>query len=567
MTRKLIVLLVLLVCGAGILTAQNAADKVREYAEEKNYYEAVKYIPEASDKNPDDLQLHILMGDIYMELENYKGAVLMYERADDIDGGEPPILRKLGKAYSLQGNHDKAIKILKELMEDDEDNIMNMVELGHAYIRADKLEKARLVITQAAEMGDDVPDAFLALGDLYFAQKVYELAKNYYEKALSLDESLLRARERLATAYYWLANKELDDELANEYFARSLKEWDKVTQQDPTNAKAFFNKGKILFFSARYKPAAGTLSEYVRLRPSGSLGRWYLAQSFYEAGYCDSALPHLETVQKEIDSVKTKVNFMLARCYYDLGKYNESIGKFNQLRSSGEDLNKQDMMRLASANLNSGDTLAAVGVWEEVIEMDPTQCKLAMSISQLLLKMKDYDRAISNFNRVIQNDCEEDRKASAYLMKGICYIYSEKADSSIAPLKNALETDSANLTTHIYLGDAFAKIDQPDSAKYHFEYVLEEASRDTAQYAGQMQQAFAKLSGLLLDEKNYSELKKIAKQQVNTFPEDVYANLYLAVAYQGSADIENSCRYYRRVLKLDPDNATAKKNLGALNCP
>lgn len=562
----MILLIVILVCGSSIALSQTASDKFRNYFKDKNFDEAAKYIKDASAQNPKDFNLHLIMGDVYMELEKYDNALELYRLANDIERNRPVTLRKIGRANSRLGKHDEAIKILQDAVKRDNKDVLNHVELGHAYIAAGKLEDARLVITQAAQMRDDVPDAFLALGDLYFAQKVYELAKSNYEKALSLDPNLTQARESLATAYYWLANGELDDDLANELFARSLKEWDMVTQQDPKNAKAFFEKGKILYFSGRYRPAAGTLLEYINLRPSGSLGRWYLAQCFYEVGACDSAAPHLLIVQNELDSVNIKAKFMLARCYYDQSNHKKSIAEFVELRKS-ETLDQNDLMRLASSYLNTGDTMSAIGIWEEVIAIDPSQCRLAMSVGQLLLRTKDYDRAIANFDKVILNGCEAERVANAQFMKGISYIYAENAEMALEPLRQSLLIDSLNLTTYIFLGDAHTKLSMSDSAKYYFEYVMDRASQDTAQYSSQLKQAFVKLSGLLLDEKNFNVLKRVAKKQVDIFPDDVYANLYYAVAFQGSSEVENACRYYRRVLKIEPDNPTAKSNLSALNCP
>ena len=564
--RKVIVFFVILVCGAGIAFSQSASEQVKKYAKEKKYDEAAKYIPDASYKNPKDFALHVLMGDIYMELEDYKNALKMYELADEIDRNEIDVLRKKGRVNSLLGNHEQAIKILKDIVKRDSKNVHNHVELGQAYIRAERLEDARLVITQATQMSDKVPDAFLALGDLYFAQKVYELAKNNYEKALALDESLVEARERLATAYYWLANRELDDNLANELFARSLKEWDMVTHQDPTNAKAFFEKGKILFFSGKYRPAAGSFLEYLKFRPTGSLGRWYLAQCFYEVGACDSAAPHLLIVQKEIDSVKTKALFMLARCYYDQGDYPNSIKQFTEIRKN-DTLDQNDLMRLASSYLNTKDTLSAIGIWEEVVALDPSQCKLALSIGQLLLRLKNYERAVANFNKVTSNGCDDDKKASAFFMIGVSYIYEDKPENAIEPLQKTVALDSTNLTAIIFLGDAYAKLSKNDTAKYYFQLVMQKSAQDTAQYSSQLKQSFAKYAGLLLDDKNYNELKKVSKRQVDIFPDDVYANLYYAISFQGSSDIDNACRYYKRVLKLDSSNPTAKAESAKLNCP
>jgi Tfp pilus assembly protein PilF len=45
-----------------------------------------------------------------------------------------------------------------------------------------------------------------------------------------------------------------------------------------------------------------------------------------------------------------------------------------------------------------------------------------------------------------------------------------------------------------------------------------------------------------------------------------YAHLYLAVAYQGLGDQSNACKHYNEVLKINPNNQTARDNRKSLGC-
>ena len=49
-------------------------------------------------------------------------------------------------------------------------------------------------------------------------------------------------------------------------------------------------------------------------------------------------------------------------------------------------------------------------------------------------------------------------------------------------------------------------------------------------------------------------------------PENAQAYLYTAFSYQSMSDKENACKYYKLVLKYDPKNADASKNMKAIGC-
>lgn len=555
------------------LYSQSITEQIEGYVKNKDYSEAAKLIPDALSENRKNLDKIVLFGDIYMELEDYKNAVEMYKKADDIDGGEPWIMRKLGRSLSFFGKHPESIKTLKEVLSDEKDNVYNYLELANAYIKADSLSQAELLVTRAREMDKTIPDAYIVLGDLYFAQRVYELARENYENALSLDENLIDARIKLATSYYWLANKEIDSELANELFARSLKEWNVVSTKDPKNARAYFQQGKILFFSKRFANAAQALYQYIQLRPDGDLGRWYLGQCLYEVGQCDSAAPHLEIISQRMDSVKTKAKMLLARCYFDNENFTKSLELYESLKESPE-FDDKDLLRMAGSAFNIGDTLKALDLYEEAIGKYPeSTCSMASGVGKILVKMEFYDRAVNLFQRRLSTDaCPKDDDAELYYWIGVCKFQVKRddalkkgaLDSAQAALLKSISIDTSRFNAYIYLGDVYAAIGDNKEAENTFMNVIQKA--DTADSKMQIQQAYAKICGMKLDQKNYVQLVKIGKDWISRIPDASISYIYVAIGYQGQSDKDNACVYYKKAMNVDPKNETAKKYYNQLGC-
>jgi tetratricopeptide (TPR) repeat protein len=559
------------------LIAQSNTDKLKDAYENQDLVAAEKLIPGAMAENPKDYKLAVLCGDIYFQMEKYKEALDMYKKADDLEGGEPEIMRKVGRANSYLGKHDEAVKVLKNTIKKDEKDVYSVLELAYAYIKADSLKQAELMITRAREMNKKIPDAYIALGDLYFAQRVYALARENYEEALSLDDKLIEARTKLAISYYWLANKEIDEDLANELFTRSLKEWNVITQQNPKDARAWFEQGRILFFSRKYELAAKSLYEYSLLRPEGYLGRWYLAQSLYELGQNDSAVVQLAIVAKNIDSVRIKATKMMARAYFDTKKSNESFATYLSIKDSVH-FDNIETKRFAATALSVGDTVKFIDLISEAIEKYPTEnCKEMYSIGKTLIKLKKYDKASSFLlKRLSTPECKDSLEAEVRYWLGVSVFLAErpeeqkmaKMDSAMNHLQSAIAINPNLSLAYVYIADIYAAKGDLKNAEDNFNKAIQSASADTslAESKQALNQAYSKYCGLKLDAKKYTDIVKLASEWAKYFPDSIYPYLYQAIGYQAQGDKDSACKFYRKVLQIDPKNATAKKYLTDLGC-
>ncbi|TAL69697.1 MAG: tetratricopeptide repeat protein [Bacteroidetes bacterium] len=563
--KNVLKILVVLV-SITVLYGQSSYEKIRDLVYAGDYMNAAALIPAAVKENPKNEALMILCGDVYSELDKLDSALIMYKKADDIKSDEPPTMRKIAQTLSLLGRHNEAINEMKDAIKEAPNDVQNYLEIGRVYIKADSLKLAEFNISKAREINKSIPDAYVALGDLYFAQKVYELAKNNYEEALSINQDLIDARIKLATAYYWLGMRELDKDLANEFFERSLKEWNTITKKDPKNAKAYFEQGKILYFSQQFENAAKSLYEYVTLRPTGSLGRWYLAQSLYELRACDSASVQLKICANEIDSIKSKALKLAARCYYDNAKYKESIDEFMELKKT-DTLELQDLKRVAQAALQIGDTALAVQYYVEAKDRDPSQCKYVYDVGRFIMYVvKDYKLAIDFFKTRLVH-CNDSLNQTVNYFIGYGYSIEKQYDSAYVYLKESLKLNPKDLKSHLFLGDVYAGLKKPDSAKVEFEFIIENINGNTETVKFELTQALFKLCGMFLEQKKPNELKKYAQKWVELLPENQYGYLYLAVSYQLNSDTENACKYYKKVLSIDPKNPQAKEMINKLKCP
>lgn len=566
---KLFKIVTLLFLTLSINLFAQTVDELNGLISQGKYLEAEK-LAEKVPNTSENQDLLILKGDIYIELENYEEANKAYSRAYEIDDNIKSI-PKYGKSLSLLGQYDKAEKVLNDGIDDFEENIEIRLELANNYIRAGKLTDAEVQIKRAEDIKENDPRIYITEGDMYFNQRVYELSKKSYEKALSIDPNLKEAREKLATSYYWLANREVDKDLSNELFTMSLKEWDKVTKQDSMDANAFYNKGKILYLAKMFKDAVPALYRYYQLRPDGKLGRWYLAQSLYELGMCDSAAPQLKYASENIDSVKFKSLLMLARCYYDNKKYSESEKAYEAILSldkNNPEFEVADSRRYGTAKLFTGDTTGAIAIYKELTLKDPNgSCNLMNMVGKLMLSAKKYDVALFFFTKRLETGaCSDSTDAQINYFLGLTYLFMEQRDSAITYLEKSFKMDSLDASPLVYLGDAYVGLNDEVKAIDYFEKAINLSLTHPDKNDRNFRNASAKLSGLYFKSKNWSKLLNIAKKWAETDNKDEYAALYTAIAYQGAGDIKNACLWYGKVLQINPNNKNAKNNRAALGC-
>lgn len=591
-----ILVILLFVVGLNAYS-QTSYAQIEELVKQSKYFEASKLVPEFSAENKKDFKSQLLCGDVFYNLEEYEKALEYYKKAESIDNSKYQTLYRVGRTLHRLGKQGEAFKYLDDAIDeiDDKKAIEPYLEYADAKLRDKNIMEAETWINRAKDKNDKDSRVYLAFGDMYFSQGIYQLAIDNYLIALKYDEKNIQARSNLAESYYWQANREVESDLSNQYFKKALIEYDKVAELDPFNAKAFYQTGKVLFWASRFEDAAPKLNRAVQLNPENKLARWMLAQSLTDLNRCDSAAQHLEWVSQNIDSVKVKAQLLLARCYFTNQEYAKSMEQFEKIKKDTS-LSTIDLKRFGNAAILNEDTTKAVSIFEEAIATDPENtCDLMMLLGQLYYVKKDYDNAIGKFGKRLTTEaCTEGKEKVAYFL-GLSYLFSANSkvlDNANAVAKDstskekiirlnkakeyftqAISLDSNDLKSMVYMGDVFADLGDKEKAGKQYELVIEKATKNLTEYAPQLRQALAKLCGMYYEMKKYDEVVKYGTIWAEAQADVEYGPLYVAIAYQNmyvasqsDADKAKACEWYNKVLKVNPNNSTAKKNLGLIGC-
>jgi tetratricopeptide (TPR) repeat protein len=566
--KSVIVRLALMIAVSVQIMAQSPLEKARQAFAAQELDQAATEIRVALQESPNNTEVLTLAGDIYFGLEQLEKAIDFYKRSYDRDNDIDATARKYARALSEADKHNEAIAVARKAVKNNRTDVYNQLTLGEVLVNADSLNAAELILTKAREMNRTIPDGFLALGSLYYRQRIFESARDNYEQAIRIDSTNEIALERLATMYFRMANSEMDNALAAELYTRSLQQWASVIRINPRNARAYYEQGKIFFYAQKFQSAAPSLAQYLRLRPDADnvpLAHWFLAQSYARFQACDSAEPHFRYAIEKIDSVKAKASLMFARCLFDTKKYGPAAEQFAVALTLNTTLEADDRERYGYSLILSGDTTKALEQLRTAIELNPTKCKTMERLANLYYDKKSYTESVNLYTQMLKT-CTSSAPARINAFIGRCYFSANQTDSAVVYAQKAVGLDSSLFFARTIGVRSLASAGRLDEATAWYSEGLEYAKREPAKFKNDVAGMAQAVCAAVIEKKDFKALQKASKMWTEFDPTSELGNLYLAVSYQGLGDKDGACKYYNEVLKINPNNKAAKDNKKLVGC-
>jgi tetratricopeptide (TPR) repeat protein len=569
-TGILIVVLTSLLMGQPQTVTADEYENAKKAAAAGEFLQALGHVRAAVAEEPQNIDRLRLAAEIYLEME-IKDTALSYARRVFEDDDEEASSALLLSRTLIESNLSAEACVMLKKFRRNNDNVELALAHVNALVAADSTSSAELVATTARQKYPKEADAYLALGNLYFSWKplpVFDLAVQNYNDAIAINANLVQAHFNLAICYWRMGNRESDDALANEYFNKCLSEWAIVSKQDPKNARAWYEQGKIYYLAKRYPNASDALKTYRELRPLGTgeiMASWYLGESLYKQGMCDDARKHLEDAASRIDSLKPKVSIMLARCTFQAKKWSECVSSYASASAVDSLWEGMDYWKYGTALINAGDTAKSIDVMFKAAKVEPKQCKLMERFAFLLQSKKRYAASNEIYRGRLAN-CTDSGDAKIHVLIGNNFYADSLVDSAIASYERALSINPKMMWGIQRLGDTYLLRGDIDKGRTMLDQVIANAatttSADEKRYAIA---AVASLNGLDIKDKKWQSIVERSALATTIDPKSIISWLYLGIGHQGMGDKDKSRAAYQEVLKIDPNNASAKKNLQSLS--
>ena len=163
--------------------------------------------------NPEDAEVHFLLGLTYFNLEDYTQAKEFFNRAMELDPGRAgAVHHNLGVlAYQL-GDMETALAEFQSALDIDPTDPDTHYQLGAAYLvmafpmgalepEAEYLAKSQTEFEEALELVPDKPEALVGLANVYMFQNQFPDAIALLEKAIEQNPDMREALFALGRAY------------------------------------------------------------------------------------------------------------------------------------------------------------------------------------------------------------------------------------------------------------------------------------------------------------------------------------------------------------------------------
>ncbi len=388
-------------------------------------------------------------GDYNKALHYYKIAVEYYKDFD--------LYYKIGMIYKFKGEYEKALDNLKKayiINNDDKNVIENLAKL---YYRFGDLRTSLKYYKYLLKYSENKAKIYMMLGEINYRQGYLQDAADNYLRAVSLSLSPDEAKVtyiNLGNIYYKLKSYEM-----------ALNYYNKALELDKTDSNLYYNIGLLYVAQNNFSSALRVINKGLEINPDDLKLNLLLPRIYLLNNDKDRAMIVLrDLIEKYPDN--SVLYFEIAKLFYNLKKYDEALNFYKRLEKQNIDKNIEVKLYLniGIIYLKKGMIDDAARYLERAYMIHPLDALVNYNLGLLNYRLRDYDKAMEYFRTVLRLDADDNIKAMTYLTLGNIYYKKGKYLMAEEKYKKAIKHNSS-LTEAYYNLKLVAKKIQDESKK------------------------------------------------------------------------------------------------------
>ncbi len=268
------------------------------------------------------------------------------------------------------------------------------IEAFQAGDPAKALEK----FNKAAEIKPDVPEIYSAIALVHFETGAYDEALEASNRVLEL-----KPGDPLALRVQFQTYQKLGDTEKEAALLEALKEFD----SGPETAVLVFNSGVAQAKSGDFQGAVTSFNEAKELDPELSAAYSALARVYFDLEQYEESI---EMAQQYLERDSSpEVLGVLYLAYGKLGRSDEAEQVFADLKEADPEYVGTVLQELGEAYFNAGQTAEAMALFQRVLEADPGHARAHYMLALCYVNAGDTARAkelLQKFIELAPNDPE-----------------------------------------------------------------------------------------------------------------------------------------------------------------
>lgn len=541
--------------------------------------------------SPEHAGLYNDLGLALIHLERFEDGVEAFRRAVKYsEDGAPLALARsnLGWALLRSGKTDEAIEELNEALRLQPDHALSHQRLAQALWAKGLREEAIAEYRKAARLSPNSPGARSALG-----QALHRLGS--LPEAIEELRAAVALSPQLAEAHYHLGLA-LRDAGQTEAAIGELRQ---AVALSPGYAEAHCGLGSALAARGDLDEAVTHYQDAIRLDPGLATAHNGLGQALASQGKLQEALAALQqaiAISTE-PSVTAYAQNNLGRVLMQMGKPDEAIAAYQAaLDNPAYDTPELALANIAEVLVSLERYDEAVAKYEEALQRKPDNGAIHYQFGNALWAKGDLERAITEFREAIRLDSDPTFTAYAHNNLGLILLGQDKVDEAIDEFRQALESpayDTPELA-ETNMADALERKGDLEGATEHRRRVTRLRPRDGLAHCllGSLLLRVGELEGA---EASYRRAIQLASDPWATanahyglglvlqrqgkpreaidehraalaspdFTTPALAHLGIGKTLETQGYLDDAIIEYKEAVRLEPDRAAARNNLGA----
>lgn len=284
-------------------------------SELERYDEAAKKVQQALAVDPEMIEGHSRLGNIYTKAGRHADAAAAYRRALALDPEHLLSTYNLALAYRALGRIDEAIVGFERTQQLDPRSGRAHFQLGDIYMQRGEPARALEVLTRGLTLEVDRAPFLVKVAEARIELKQFDEAEKALKEAIALRADVPRGQYNLAL---------VAEQRGDAGTARAAYEAEAAA--NPKNYGAQFNLGKLLMKEGRLPEATVRFRAAVEARPEFAEGYLYLAKALLDGGNLPGAEQAAQNglARKPQASIAPLGHYVLADVYSRLGRENDA---------------------------------------------------------------------------------------------------------------------------------------------------------------------------------------------------------------------------------------------------
>lgn len=400
------------------------AKQGEDFAKNGKYQEAYDAYTKAIGMKADDYKLWVNRGVSLMNQKHYDDAVKDFNQALKLQANDIKALQGRASSKAMLKDYKGAIADYSSLLAQKPTEYSNMLERGKSRLYDGDIPGSLVDFKECLNRSFKPAESNYWIGVAYFTQKNFRRATEAFDKANSLDKTLMDANYRGALAYAEMGQ-----------FTKAVDKLNPIFQTKPSDAALYILRATLNIKAGKLEQAKADMVKINELKP-GSVDVVILRIM------SKNSLSDYKGAISEIDSLLNKYPSGNELLYLERGKALFHLTNFDEAES----------------------------MFEQAMAMSPENVEVYQQLCLMNIDREEFRIAISLANKAIEIN---DQQANNWYLKGRALMGLEQEDEAFVAINQGLELDGEHPDVgHYYLGMAYEKMGKKQQAKDNYSQAI-----------------------------------------------------------------------------------------------